>query len=135
MGASHGACFTLKEARPLLGSVLTYSQRALRWQGGSVPITGIVAHRVNSSDLKAESAVGGTGLAPDLGTLGISRSEVVEVNLQHGDANITGATPEVPGDTVLLAAPGRIIVSACGVYMEAFRPAKETAAAGRNPLK
>jgi hypothetical protein len=44
-----------------------------------------------------------------------------EVDLQHEDADVTGATTEVPGDTVVLAGPGRIIVSACGVYYEATR--------------
>jgi len=47
----------------------------------------------------------------------------VEVDMQHEDADITGATTEVPGDSVLLAGPSRIIVSACGVFFEARRAA------------
>ena len=43
------------------------------------------------------------------------------MNLQHEDMDITGATTEVPGDSVLVAGQGRIVVSACGVYMEARR--------------
>ena len=53
--------------------------------------------------------------------LGIRAHAVLEVDLQHEDMDITGATTEVPGDAVLLAAPNRIIVSACGVYFEATR--------------
>ena len=46
---------------------------------------------------------------------------VTEVDLQHEDADITGATTEVPGDSILIAGRDRIVVSACGVYYEATR--------------
>lgn len=121
LAVSHGACWTEREAGPLLGSILRYDARAMRWQGGEVALTGVVTHLVDSNDLKAESAVTGTGQAPELGALGIRSRRVLEVNLQHADADITGGTTEVPGDTVLVAGRGRIVVSACGVYLEAVR--------------
>ena len=121
LAVSHGACWTEKEAGPLVGSLLRYGPKAMRWQGGTVAVTGVVTHLVDSNDLKAESAVSGTGQAPELEALGIRTRRVLEVNLQHEDADVTGGTTEVPGDTVLVAGPGRIVVSACGVYMEAVR--------------
>jgi len=51
--------------------------------------------------------------------------------MQHEDADITGATTEVPGDSVLLAGPSRIIVSACGVFFEARRAGVTTASVAR----
>jgi hypothetical protein len=57
----------------------------------------------------------------DLAELGIRTEQVTEIDLQHEDADITGATTEVPGDTVVIAGPGRIVVSACGVFYEAVR--------------
>ena len=57
----------------------------------------------------------------DLAELGIKAESVTEIDLQHEDADITGATTEVPGDTIVIAGPSRIIVSACGVYYEAVR--------------
>lgn len=124
LAVAQGACYSARQAQPLVGSTLRYAPRSMRWRGGTVMLTGVVTHPVNSNDLKAESAVSGTGQAPELAALGIPGATVVEVNLQHEDADITGATTEVPGDTVLLAAPGRIVVSACGVYMEARRATK-----------
>jgi hypothetical protein len=47
--------------------------------------------------------------------------------------DITGATTEVPGDSVLLAGPNRIVVSACGVYFEATRSAAVSHASFRRP--
>ena len=88
---SGAACWSEKEAQPLVGSLLEYSQHPMRWQGGSVPLHGVTTRAVSSADLAEE--------AP------------------------TGSTTEVPGDSVLVAGPGRIIVSACGVYFEARRVA------------
>ena len=112
------ACWGDKEVLPLVGSTLEYSQRAMRWHGGAVPLTGITTRPVGSAELAEESAA-----ALKLKDLGINAREVTEVNMQHEDADVTGATTEVPGDSVLLAGPGRIVVSACGVYLEARRVA------------
>ena len=54
---------------------------------------------------------------------GIQAKSVTEVKLQHEDMDITSASTEVPGDSVLVASPNRIVVSAYGVYLEATRGA------------
>ncbi len=118
---SGAACWSDKEAQPLVGSLLEYSQHTMRWQGGSVPLHGVTTRAVSSSDL-AEEAPAAEGRARlTLADLGIQAKGVTEVNLQHEDMDITGATTEVPGDSILVAGPGRIVVSACGVYLEARR--------------
>ena len=115
------ACWTEREAQRLVGSTLDYTQRSMRWQGGTVALNGITTRGVSSADLAAE-APAAEGRAPlTLTDLGIQAKGVTEVNLQHEDMDITGATTEVPGDSVLVAGPGRIVVSACGVYLEARR--------------
>ena len=114
------ACWTAEQAAPLLGSLLQYTPSQMRWQGGAVPLTGITTRSITSTDL-AQETPGGETPSLKLADLGIRAHGVTEVNLQHDDADITGSTTEVPGDSVLLAGPGRIIVSACGVYMEARR--------------
>jgi hypothetical protein len=48
---------------------------------------------------------------------------VTEVDIQHEDSDVLPASTAVPGDSVLLAGPNRIVVSACGVYFEATRTA------------
>jgi hypothetical protein len=57
--------------------------------------------------------------------------------MQHEDAAILPASTEVPGDSVMIVSPGRVIVSACGVYFEATRlsssrPATERASEMRS---
>lgn len=115
------ACWGEKDAQPLLGSTLTYSRNAIKWRGGSVPLTGITTRTLTSEQFAKETGGGSSSARFD--QLGIRSREVLEVDLQHEDMDITGATTEVPGDSVLLAAPNRIIVSACGVYFEATRAA------------
>ncbi len=120
------ACWTEKEAKPLVGSELRYSAHAMRWKGGSVPLLGITTRSVDAADLAQEDPRGDKTLS--LADLGFSTRHVLEVNLQHDDADITGATTEVPGDSVLIATPGRLVLSACGLYLEARRIATATAA-------
>ncbi len=117
------ACWTEKEAQPLVGSLLDYSQHNMRWKGGTVPLHGITTRVVSSAELAEEAPAGEGRAALTLTDLGIPTRGVTEVNLQHEDMDVTGATTEVPGDSVLVAGPGRIVVSACGVYLEARRVA------------
>ena len=117
------ACWGRAEAEPLLGSTLTYRDDALRWRGGSVPLEDITTRTVTDADFRKEN---GGDQPASFAQLGIHAHSVLEVDLQHEDADITGATTEVPGDSVLLAGPNRIVVSACGVYFEATRAAALT---------
>ena len=118
---SNTACWGKQEAAPLLGSTLTYTSRAMKWRGGQVPLAGITTRTLTDEQFRKEN--GGHEGPATFGQLGIRARSVLEVDMQHEDMDITGATTEVPGDSVLLAAPNRIVVSACGVYFEATRPA------------
>ena len=118
---SGAACWTEKEAQPLVGSLLDYTQHSMRWQGGTVALHGVTTRAVSSADLAEEAPAGEGRAALTLTDLGIQAKGVTEVNLQHDDMDITGATTEVPGDSILVAGPGRLVVSACGVYLEARR--------------
>ncbi len=117
---TNNACWGRIQAEPLVGSTLTYRDDALRWKGGSVPLEDITTRTVTDADFRREN---GGDQPASFAQLGIHAHSVLEVDLQHEDADITGATTEVPGDSVLLAGPNRIIVSACGVYFEATRAA------------
>ena len=114
-------CWDSAHAQSLVGTSLTYAQNSMHWQGGNIPLTGIITRTINDSDLKAE--FDGDAKPVDFAQLQVKQPTVVEVNLQHEDQDITGGSTEVPGDSVLLVARDRIIGSACGVYFEAQRAA------------
>lgn len=109
-------CWDAERARTLLGTTLRYETGRMRWQGGSVAITDAFRRTISPEAFQEEYR---TGLAE----LGVHAGKVEEINLQHEDADVTGATTEVPGDSVLLAGPGRIVISACGVFFSARRAA------------
>ncbi len=107
-------CWDAERARMLVGSTLRYSAGKLTWQGGDFAITEAFTRTLSLRKFQDEYKI-------DLADLGIRAPSVQEIDLQHEDADITGATTEVPGDTILLAGPGRIVVSACGVFYSATR--------------
>ncbi len=113
-------CWDADRAKTLVGSTLKYRQGAMIWQGGAVDIPEALSRELSKRKFEDEYKV-------DLAELGIHGEPVTEIDLQHEDADITGATTEVPGDTVVLAGPGRIVVSACGVFYEAVRVSRSAA--------
>ena len=119
-------CWDQNRAKTLLGTTLIYEPHALTWSGGRQTIDETLTRTLTARQFRDEAS----GASPasgvvDLKDLGIAAANVVELDLQHEDADVTGATTEVPGDTVLLAGPGRIVVSACGVYYSAVRAGRE----------
>jgi hypothetical protein len=112
-------CWSFERAQRLMGSTLDYGDKKMRWQGGDVPLLGITTRTVTDDDFRRDDA--GNPKPLTLAELDIRGPLVTEVDFQHEDADITGASTEVPGDSVLLAASNRIVGSACGVYFEAMR--------------
>ena len=108
------------DARTLVGTTLTYRPREMRWRGGAVPLTGVVTRTQTTETFQQESE-SSLGTPLTLAELKIMSPTVMEVDLQHDDADVTGSTTEVPGDTVLLVGRNTIVVSACGAYFEATR--------------
>jgi hypothetical protein len=108
------ACWDEDRAKTLLNSTLRYAPGAMHWKGGEVPIPEALTRDLTVQQFQKEYKT-------SLATLGIHAPSVTEIDLQHEDADITGATTEVPGDTILLAGPGRIVVSACGIFLSAVK--------------
>ncbi len=108
------ACWDETRAKSLLGSTLRYEPGRMVWKSGTADIAEALTRILSPRRFQDEYKV-------NLAELGIRAAVVTEIDLQHEDADITGATTEVPGDTVLIAGPGRIVVSACGVFYSAVR--------------
>ena len=106
-------------ALPLVGSTLTYRAGSLHWRGGSVHVDEITTRDVSADQFRKENP--GQKTPATFAQLGIRANTVTEVDFQHEDADVIPATTEIPGDSVLMAGPNRIVVSACGVYFEATR--------------
>ena len=124
---TNDGCWTKERATPLVGTTLIYHPKSMEWQGGKISVDSITSRTVSDGEFRKESS----GAKPaTFAQVGIAAHSVTEVNLQHEDQDITGSSTEVPGDSILLAAPNRIVVSACGVYMEATK-----AVAARKPRR
>jgi hypothetical protein len=107
-------CWDQDRAKTLVGTTLLYQAHAMVWSGGTVPIDEALTRTLSRRKFQDEYKI-------DLLELGITAPSIVEIDLQHEDADITGATTEVPGDTIVAAGPGKIVVSACGVFYAAVR--------------
>ncbi len=107
-------CWDEGRAKKLVGSTLFYQAHAMVWQGGTASISEALTRTISRRKFMDEYSVG-------FDELGIHAESITEIDLQHEDADITGATTEIPGDTIVLAGPGRIVVSACGVFYSAVR--------------
>jgi hypothetical protein len=116
---TNAGCWTAQQAQPLVGTTLTYRQDAMRWHGGEVPLNDIDTRTLTAAEFRQENT--GPRQPASFTQLGIRAAAITEVDLQHEDADITGASTEVPGDAILLVSSGHIVVSACGVYFEAVR--------------
>ena len=107
-------CWDEDQAKSMLGTTLTYREHAMVWHGGVEPIAAALSRTLSRRGFLDEYKV-------DLQELGIATESVEEIDLQHEDADVTGGTTEVPGDTIVVAGRGRIVVSACGVFYSAVR--------------
>jgi len=121
---TNSTCWTRQQGQSLLGSALTYRTNSMRWRGGQVPLTDVSLRKITNAEFRQENA--GPESPADFAQLGIHAGSVTEVDLQHEDADVLPASTSVPGDSVLLVAPNRIIVNACGVYFEATRAVNNT---------
>jgi len=113
-------CWDENRAKSMIGTTLTYQAHAMVWSGGAEAISDALSRTLTKRSFREEHNV-------DLPELGIAAASVEEIDLQHEDADVTGATTEIPGDTIVIAGPGRIVVSACGVFYAAVRVTGKTA--------
>lgn len=116
---TNSGCWTREDARSLVGSTLTYSQYSMRWRGGVVQLQDIDTRQVSADEFRKEND--GTPEPASFEQIGVHAPALTEVDMQHEDAAVLPASTEIPGDSVLMVAPNRIVVSACGVYYEATR--------------
>ena len=116
------SCWGEPEARKLIGTEIEYSQHLFRWNNlvtndpiaNTKIITANKFHDENSSPSSSGSNV-------TFEQLGIKATLAKEITIQHEDAHISGATFEIPGDSVLVKNAHTIVFSVCNIYFEAKR--------------
>ena len=116
------ACWGDKKAKKLIGTELKYSTQLFRWNKVVSKNPTAETITMTAQRFHDENSGGGTNSSQVTFTqLGITEEKAVQIVIRHPAANITGATDEIPGDTVLLKDKDTIIFSVCSVYFEAKR--------------
>jgi len=118
------SCWGDKESKKLLGTEIEYSAQLFRWnkivtKNPTAETTTLTAQRFHD----ANSGGGANSSQVTFAQLGIKEEKAIQIVIRHPTADITGATNEIPGDSVLLKDKNTIIFSVCNVYFEAKRRA------------
>src|SRR5450755_742277 len=75
-------CWNEVQARSMVGTTLTYQERAMVWHGVVEPISAALSRTLSRRGFLEEYKV-------DLPELGIAADSVEEIDLQHEDADLT----------------------------------------------
>ena len=93
------SCWDNREAKRLLSTTVHYGTDSFRWKAHNVPDTEVVVRSMTADQFHDEYSGGGAADSQiDFAQLGIAAPSATIVTLSHPDANITGATTEIPGD-------------------------------------
>jgi hypothetical protein len=116
------ACWGEEQAERLIGTEVEYSAGSFRWRevvtkNPTAEITTLTAKQFHDEN----SGRGTNSSQITFEQLGINSGKVTQVIIHHPAANITKATVEIPGDSVLIKDKNTIIFSVCSVYFEAER--------------
>ena len=116
------SCWDDKEAQKLIGTEIEYSALLFGWnkivtKNPTTETTILTAQRFHDEN----SGRGSDSSEVTFTHLGIKEEKAVRIVIRHPTANITSATTEIPGDTVLVKDKDTIIFSVCNIYFEAKR--------------
>ena len=116
------SCWGEEEAKTLIGTEVEYSAESFRWhrivtKNPTAEITTITAKQFHDENC----GQGANSSQVTFRQLGIKAEKAIQVVIRHPAANITGATGEIPGDSVLIKDKNTIIFSVCNIYFEAER--------------
>ncbi len=116
------SCWGEEDARKIIGTEIEYSDKIFRWEQAAVsnPIAEV---RIVTADRfhDENSSPSSNGSQVSFGQLGIVAKQATALSIQHAPGNISGATIEIPGDSILVKDSNTIIFSVCNTYFEAKR--------------
>ncbi len=109
------SCWGEKEAKAMIGTEIEYTAESFRWQKVMTEHASAKTNVVDAQQFQ------GPRSDVTFRQLGIKGTSATQITIDHPAAKITGATTEIPGDSVLIKTQNTIIVSTCNVYFEAER--------------
>ena len=113
------SCWGNEEAQAIIGTEVEYSSQLFRWKDQTVHMPIVDVRTVTARQFHDENS--GSGSQVTFRQLGIPTEKVQAFVVHHSPANLTGATIEIPGDSVLVKGPNLIVFPVCNVYFEAVR--------------
>jgi hypothetical protein len=116
------SCWDDKQARVLIGTELEYASDFFRWKTTITKNPQVETRTIMAEEFHNEnSGRGRLSSHVTFAQIGIKEPKVVQIEIKHNPAEITGGTTEIPGDLVVVKNPNTIVLSACGVFFEATR--------------
>jgi hypothetical protein len=116
------SCWGAADAKKLIGTQIEYSDKIFRWDHITTNDPKAEVRAVTAEQFSTEnSSPSSSGSQVDFHQLGIVAAQTKEISIQHKPANISRATSEIPGDSVLVKDPNSIVFAVCNVYFEAKR--------------
>ena len=116
------SCWGEEDAKKIIGTQIEYSDKVFRWKGVATNNPIAAERTVTADQFRDEnSSPSSNGSQVSFHQLGILAKQATEISIQHEPAKITGATIEIPGDSVLVKDSNTIVFSVCNIYFEAKR--------------
>jgi hypothetical protein len=116
------SCWDEQKIKKLIGTELEYSSGLFRWGKVVTKNPSMKTTTITASQFHDEYSGGGANDSQvTFQQLEIKEAKIIQVEIKHPAASITGATIEIPGDRVLLKDQNTIVFSVCNVYFEAKR--------------
>jgi hypothetical protein len=116
------SCWGDADATKIIGTQIEYSDKDFRWSRVTTSNPTAKTRTVTADQFRDEnSSPSSHGSQISFHQLGIVAKQATEISIHHQPANITGATIEIPGDSVLVKDSNTIIFSVCNIYFEAKR--------------
>lgn len=113
------SCWDQKQSDAMIGTEIEYSANSFRWKDN---VTRDPAAKTETiTDQKFTEDHSGSGSFVNFKQLGIGAPSATQITITHPNAEITGATTEIPGDTVVVVDATHIVFSLCNMYFLAVK--------------
>jgi hypothetical protein len=97
------SCWCEREVRAILGTEIEYTAESFRWKNVITRHPSTEVANVSAEQFHAEHSGQGVNSSEiTFQQLGIKAAQATQSTIKHPDANVTGATTEIPGMIILL---------------------------------